>query len=340
MRTVIFALTIVVLTAGAAQAQAPYIDTHSHLHGHLGRNETDFDGAARVAIKIMDELGIVTSLVMPPPFPPNHGGRYTAIDMIDALNRYPGRFGYLDGGGSLNPMIQEAGEVDAIGDDLRQRFRVEAERIAAKGAAGFGEITVEHFSMGPMHPYEGTRADHPLMLLLADIAATHDMPIEVHMEAIEREGPLPERYASPPNPARLRPNIEAFERLLGHNPKARIVWCHLGWDNSGQRTPELTRRLLTAHPNLFLNIKMGPDSLPVNRPLQRGEGLQPAWRQLIVDFPDRIMLGSDQFYVSPRSDRRFPFHTRPVRDLLDQLPEDIARQVGMETPRKVYRLNR
>lgn len=333
-----FVLAIWGLTGSPAVAQAPYIDTHSHLHGHVGRGEMDFDGAARIAVKAMDDLGIVTTLVMPPPFPPNHSGRYIAADMVDVLQRYPGRFGFLDGGGSLNPMLQEA--ADTVSEEQRARFRAEAERIAAKGAAGFGELTVEHLSMGPMHPYLGAAADHPLLLLLADIAAAHDMPIELHMEAIERDAPLAERYASPPNPPRLRPNIEAFERLLAHNRKARVVWCHLGWDNTGQRTPELTRRLLLAHPNLFLNVKMGPDSLPVNRPLQRGEGLQASWRQLIVDFPDRIMLGSDQFYVTPRSDRRFPMHMRPVRDLLDQLPEDVARQVGLETPRRVYRLNR
>lgn len=52
------------------------------------------------------------------------------------------------------------------------------------------------------------------------------------------------------------------------------------------------------------------------------------------------MLGSDQFHVSPRSGQRFPQHTRPVRDLLDRLPEDVARQVASGNAIRVYRLDR
>ncbi|TAN47471.1 MAG: hypothetical protein EPN26_13840, partial [Rhodospirillales bacterium] len=235
---------------------------------------------------------------------------------------------------------ERAAKSGAPGDDLRQRFTAAAERIAASGAVAFGELALEHFGLGPGHQYEYVPPDHPLLLLLAEIAADKDMPMEVHLEAIEREAPIAERYLPFGNPAVLKPNIEAFERLLAHNPKTRIVWAHMGWDNTGQRTPALMARLFAAHPNLFVNIKMGPDSLPVNRPLERGQGIVPEWGELIKNFPDRIMLGSDQFYVTPSSSKRFPMHMRPVRDLLDTLPRDIAVKVGYETAVRVYRLER
>ena len=56
--------------------------------------------------------------------------------------------------------------------------------------------------------------------------------------------PLPSHLKSPPNPPRLHANIAAFERLLAHNPRAKIIWDHAGWDNTGYRTADLCRRLL------------------------------------------------------------------------------------------------
>ena len=55
------------------------------------------------------------------------------------------------------------------------------------GAAGFGEMAAEHFSGGT--PYQFAPPDHPLFLLLADIAARHDVPIDQHMNAVPRDGP-------------------------------------------------------------------------------------------------------------------------------------------------------
>ena len=337
-------LLLGVLALGtAAHAQIPYIDTHAHLHGLIegkGPAMTDWDGAAQLALKTMDELGIAKTIVMPPPFTSQHRGRYAAETLKAVAQSYSGRFAFLAGGDSLSPMILDAARSRAVDEGSKRRFTEAAEKVVAMGAAGFGELTAEHFSLGPRHEYEWAPPDHPLFLVLADIAARADLPIELHLEAIEAEARLNEKYLSPPNPNPLKPNLDAFERLLAYNRKARIVWSHLGWDNTGQRTVALTRHFLARHPNLYVNIKMGGDSLPVNKPLDAERRLIPEWLVLIEEYPARFMLGSDQFYVTPRSDRRFPQHTRPVRLLLDQLPESLARKVGSENALKIYRLGR
>ena len=103
-------------------------------------------------------------------------------------------------------------------------FRREAEAIVKAGAVGFGEIAAEHFSSGRgNHPYESTRPDHPLLLALADIAAEHDMPIDLHMEAVPQDMPFPGRRAGGANPENLKENISGLERLLAHNRNARIA---------------------------------------------------------------------------------------------------------------------
>ena len=58
-------------------------------------------------------------------------------------------------------------------------------------------------------------------------------------------------------------------RLLAHNPKAKILWSHMGWDNTGHRTAALTARLLEKHPNLYMSFKISPkDSLAETRPIE------------------------------------------------------------------------
>src|ERR1043165_1569267 len=96
------------------------------------------------------------------------------------------------------------------------------------------------------------------------------------MGAVPEDMPVPATVKSPPNPPTLHANIAAFERLLAHNPKAKIIWAHLGADGTGKRTPELCRKLLKAHPNLFMEIKTDPRSHGLNYPLADGK-LKPEW---------------------------------------------------------------
>ena len=342
-RSWVYAGLVLALASATARAEpgAAYIDVHAHLFGDVGRGQTDYMGAARLAVQTMDKLGIEKTLVMPPPFSPTHPQSYDVETLKRVVGKFPGRFAILGGGGVLNPMLVSAAKSKTLDDKLRDRFIRAAHEVLDQGAVGFGEMMVEHFSMDAGHPHMSAPADHLLLLLLADIAAERGVPIDIHMEAIENEAGLPGgRYKSPPNPARLSPNIAAFERLLVHNPNARIVWAHLGWDNTGQRTPVLMRRLLAKHNNLYVHFKMGGDSLNVNKPMAQGQGLLPEWLKLIEDFPDRFMVGSDQFYVTPRSQARFPQHTKPMRKLIDQLSPDLARKVGLDNASVVYNLNK
>ncbi|MCC7167293.1 MAG: amidohydrolase family protein [Rhodospirillales bacterium] len=321
-----------------AQSSRPYIDVHAHLHGGgpNARAEGDFQGAAQMAMRTMGELGAIKMIVMPPPFPPDHPNSFDFEALLPIATRYPDKLAIMGGGGLLNPLLIEAVRAGQVSAQLRQRFTTAAESLAARPIVGYGEITTEHFSLGTVHPYMSAPADHPLLLLLSDIAAKHNLPIDLHMEAIERPADLDPRYRSPPNPASLMPNIAAFERLLAHNRQTRIVWAHGGWDNTGQRTPALMRRLLATHPNLFISLKMGPDSLPLNRPYERGLGLDPEWSTLLIDRSDRFLIGTDQFFVAPNSSRRFPQHPGTGRTLLDALPEEVARRIGIENPLRVF----
>ena len=282
-----------------------YIDCHNHLAGRYGARggfiEKDYEGAARVALSTMDKHGITKMIIMPPPFAPDHPHIYEYKDLLGVCKRHPDRLAFLGGGGTLNVMIHRTAHDKEISPALKAKFRKSALGIFNKGALGFGEFAAEHFSLGPDHIYAWAPPDHPLFLLLAEIAAEHDVPIDIHMEALPEEMDLPAGLRSPPNPETLRTNIAAFERLLAHNRKAKIIWAHVGWCNTGQRTAALCAELLRKHPNLSMSFKISPrDSRSECRPIERGIGLKAEWLQLIKAFSDRFIIGTDQFYLSQR----------------------------------------
>jgi len=308
---------------------AAIIDTHVHLPrgGRAGMRE--FQPSALLAE--MDRLRIDRVVLSPPPHQP--GAPAPGFGELRAVARQSRRFAFAAGGESLNPLLQ-ATPPERVSADLLRRFGALAEEIAAAGAASFGELAAEHFSSGRgRHPYESSPPDHPLLLALADVAARHGMPIDLHMEAVPEDMPFPPGRPSGANPARLRANINPLERLLEHNREARIVWLHAGWDLTGERTIPLMRGLLERHPNLTMSIKCDHSGARATAPFfPDSPALRPGWRAMLGAFPDRFMIGSDQF-AGEETER-----LECVRALIDALPPELARPVASENARRIYRL--
>ncbi|MGE5098471.1 MAG: amidohydrolase family protein [Deltaproteobacteria bacterium] len=314
---------------GGTSATAPIIDTHAHPFRSV-RRATLTPGHI---IGAMDQFGVTLTVLLPPPFPAGHPGRYGPREFDYIVRSAPERFAFVAGGASLNGIIEHTAP-ENVTPEVIAAFRDEAEAIAKAGAAGYGEFAAEHFSSGRgNHPYESVRPDHPLFLLLADIAATHGMPIDLHMEAVTEDRATPPRFAERgPNPATLKENITAFERLLAHNPNARIIWAHAGWDNTGERSIVLMRRLLAKHANLYMSIKLDERAQKRNSPFDADGQVKPQWLALLREFPDRFMIGSDQFFTDD-TDR-----LASARRFVNALPPDIVREVASENARRIYRL--
>ncbi len=125
----------------------------------------------------MDKYRVAMTILLPPPFPEGHPGIYGRRELAPLVHDNPSRrFAFVAGGESLNAMIQGT-DPGKVTPEVVRDFEEEAETIVKAGAVGFGEFAAEHFSSGRgRHPYESARADHPLFLALADIAAKHAMP--------------------------------------------------------------------------------------------------------------------------------------------------------------------
>ena len=317
----------------ATPAASPFVDVHTHL------DPADIDASVQTALRMMpkENAARILFLASPSTFSMDSRDRFDSELLLSATKKYPGKFGVLGGGGTLNAMIQEAVGSGDASPAVQKKFKGRAEDIIRQGALGFGEMTAEHFPTST--PYQYAPADHPLFLMLADIAAAHDVPIDLHIEAVPQDMPLPSHLKSPPNPPRLHANIAAFERLLAHNPRAKIIWDHAGWDNTGYRTPELCRRLLQAHANLYMELKLDPQDVEMNPPLVNGASgpIKPEWLKLFQDFPDRFIIGSDQHYPMPNQPgiQRW----QEVVLLFNQLPADLRSKFGTGNAARIYHLD-
>ncbi len=318
-------------TAEHVGEPTPIVDTHIHLARGLRRGER-LGGQVGAARRAMDAFTIDRAIVSPPPFPPGHGGLYGVADIVEAVRHEP-RLAFVAGGESLNPLLQSTA-ANEVSTDVLKRFQGEAEEIAAAGAAGFGELALEHFSSKVgAHPYESAPPDHPLMLALADIAASHGMPIDVHMEAVPQDMPFPPNRVQASNPRTLNANIVRLERLLDHNPDARIVWLHAGWDLTGERTILLMRGLLERHANLAMSIKVDASGTARTAPFFPASWeMRPGWIALLRAFPDRFVIGSDQFI--DQGTARF----EAARRLVNALPTDLESVVANGNAPRIYRL--
>ncbi|MBW2066968.1 MAG: amidohydrolase family protein, partial [Deltaproteobacteria bacterium] len=320
----------------------PFIDAHNHLALKGSPGRTYFE-AARSAMNVMGRLGISRLIIMPPPRVPGQPGAFDVFGLIPVVKKYPEQLACLGGGGKLDPMIHEKKNQGTVPKRTRRAFEKTALKILSKGAIGFGEFSVEHFSLNYGHVYESVNADHPLFFLLADIAAEHNVPIDIHMEAIPRDMALPQRHIllrSGRNPSMLRENISGFERLLSHNRGAKIIWAHAGWCNTGERTPGLCRELLSRHPNLYMSIKLSQEAVRDVQILTIDQNsIRSEWLEVFREFPDRFVIGTDQFYLPPGAGRMGPQKTITTRIFMNLLPEDLAHRIGIENPRRIFNLS-
>jgi len=307
-------------------ALTPFIDTHVHFEG-------DAQGVVQAALQALSRQNAVKIFFMSPPDTFDTPNRLESDFLLPLVRQHPDKLAILAGGGTLNAMIQQSVKTGDSGPEVQQRFRERAEEIIRMGAIGFGEMTSEHFVSET--PYQYAPNDHPLFCLLADISAERDAPIVIHLESAPQDLPTP-ALLGPPNPPRVRGNLAAFDRLLAHNRRSRIVWAHFGSDWLGYRTPELVRRLLRANPNLFIEIKTDPLNPRSNYPLDANGKIKPDYLQLFVEFPDRFLIGSDQHYPEPRAAAQ---RWQTVINLFNQLPADVRKKIGTENAARIYPLS-
>lgn len=145
--------------------------------------------------------------------------------------------------------------------------------------------------IGELHLFAEQRHS-PVFLRVVELAADHRLPLLMHCD-----------------PA-------VIDALFTHRPDARVIWAHAG----AYPYPPLLRDYLARYPNLWLDLsvrdeRIAPDGV-----------LDGAWEDLLLEFPDRFLVGVDTY----RSERWGDYRrvATQIRRWLAQLPDDVAGQIA------------
>lgn len=130
--------------------------------------------------------------------------------------------------------------------------------------------------------------------------------------------------------------LPPLEAMLTQYPKARVIWCHLAQvrylERASQYSPAYVEGLIKRFPNLSFDTAFGDANsvYPVNHQrharIWGADGdLAPAWRDLIVAYPQRFLsaldLGGDRI-------NRFVEYDNRHRYFLSRLPPETRHQVA------------
>ena len=153
--------------------------------------------------------------------------------------------------------------------------------------------------VGEFHIY-GNAAAGPLVKKVVDFAAERELYMLAHCDEA------------------------ALLLLLGHNPKAKIIWAHTGFSTATERV----RELLEQHPALMGEVSYRGGIT------DGGGKLTAEWRELFGRHTNRFLLGSDTWI----NERWFGYDTimQTYRGWLAQLPEDQARRIAHGNAERLF----
>lgn len=189
--------------------------------------------------------------------------------------------------------------------------------LAGGVVAGLGEIILRHapFQLGPeggyaSAPANNTPADDPRLVRAYRLAGEHGVAVNVHQEAAF---------------------TAELARALRAAPETTFVWAH-----AGHGSADALRAMLRAHPNLMADLSARTPWLGAGTLLTGADGvLRPAWRAVLEEFPDRVLIGLDLFAEAHFQGGYVRQSVDYYRGLLGQFDEPVARLIAHQNAERI-----
>lgn len=155
----------------------------------------------------------------------------------------------------------------------------------------------KYVAIGEYHVY-GADADLPVMRRMVELAREYGLYLHSHSDA------------------------DAIERQFAQDPDARILWAHSGFDS-----PAEVARMLRKHKNLWADLAFRSDHSVDGK-------VDPAWRKVFLEFPDRFMIGTDTF--TPERWYYVQEHADWSRAWLADLPPEVAERIAHRNGEELF----
>lgn len=146
-----------------------------------------------------------------------------------------------------------------------------------------------YVGIGEFHAF-GADIELPVMRRVIALAREHRLLLHAHSDA------------------------DAIERIFRHDPEARVLWAHSGFDR-----PERVRAMLRRFPLLWSDLAFRTDQASAGK-------VTSDWRAAFEEFPTRFMVGTDTF--TPERWHFIGEHAKWSRAWLADLPADLAEKIA------------
>lgn len=121
-----------------------------------------------------------------------------------------------------------------------------------------------------------------------------------------------------------RTNEKTIRALLESEPRLRVVWAHAGLSTPPGRIEEMLHR----YPTLWVDLSQ--------RQIAPNGELDPAWREVILRYPGRFMVGSGLY--TKEAWYYLHFFVADIRKWLAQLPTEVAERVAWRNAQQLLQV--
>ena len=162
--------------------------------------------------------------------------------------------------------------------------------------------------LGEFHLYDSTNANGPVAKKLMTLAEEKKLAVLAHVDDV------------------------AIDLLMANTPSrgqsVRLIWAHTG---IGGPPPARVDQLLARYPLLMGELSYRPGLTC------EGGKLCPEWRELLLKYPARFMIGSDTWI-----NQRWLYYDelmKGYRAWLGELPPDVARKIAWDNAAGLFGIN-
>lgn len=191
--------------------------------------------------------------------------------------------------------------------DYNNWFRDESIYAMVQAELAQGTAAGPFRGIGEFHLYESANANGPVARKLMRLAEEKNLAVLAHVDD------------------------EAVDLLMAHTAsqgaKLRLVWAHTG---IGGTPAARVDQMLARYPLLMGELSYRPGLTC------EGGRLCAEWRQLLLKYPDRFLLGSDT-WINQRW-QAYEDNMKAYRTWLGDLPADVARRIAWENGARMFGL--
>jgi hypothetical protein len=191
---------------------------------------------------------------------------------------------------------------------------------------GVGEVLLRHDDLTNLTMGETARANHPAMNPVYEFCAKKKIPVCIHQNSTSVG--IHEEYEY------LHEMIACLEKY----PETIFVWAHCGVSRrvKHKKYHAMVNSMLNMFPNLFVDLSWVVYDDVICKPLKNDNKvliIKQSWLdEVILEFPERIMLGSDLC-------GHFDSHGKTMaryNELLNMLPKDVSKMISFKNAERLY----